>query len=456
MGGSKKTIKTTYYTILFVPSSDRWKLRWIYKALKTIGVDYGSANKPKSPWTSIYGKNKDELEQKADDLLKGRLNLPAKARLLSAEQRDSILAAAANLIDEGIDPVEAIANGADWLRAKTQDHEKPLADYWERFKESRTNENEWSPRVLRQWEIWYEENNGHLLQKKLVDFKSKKETARLISEDVDRWMNDPERNRTAKNTLKKYLSKLKNYLNHIALQTEHPVFNPATLKGLFSRDGRLSMLTLPSGLEEEQQNKKLTPEQAKHLIFNLIILYPEAATYYILRMFAGQRTLLLFEHDWSFVNWKDKKYSIPKSYTKNKKDAVEWGFDEINNFDRWILFASNLNSSPKSGKIVTQCQPTVTGLCAKIMNQHPDIYKFADGGEINGSKHMRNILRNTFISYSVEHHGTAVTARIVEDKYNLNNYLSTTQSGAGSNAREYFEISPDSLDLWNIMNVPPF
>ena len=140
-------------------------------------------------------------------------------------------------------------------------------------------------------------------------------------------MNVPKTHRKAKNTLNKYLSKLSSFLGYIAHQNEHPIFTPHLVKDLFSEQGRLSVLELPSGLAEEQQNKKLTPEQAKHLILSLIQNYPDATIFYVMRMFAGQRTLNLMEYDWRFIDWKDRKISIPKPYTKNKKDDVEFGFE---------------------------------------------------------------------------------------------------------------------------------
>lgn len=458
MAGNKNNKKGEgiYFSVFFVRSTNRWKLNWKYKALATIGADYGKKKKPKKPWTPIYGPNQMDVVRKGEEIIRESLKLPAKARELSAEKRERILVKAAELLAENIDPIEAMHEGGKWIGQKTDAHKRKLADYWEGFKDSRTKDRRWSPRVLQQWELFFKQNWNHFLQKTLVDFTSRKEVAKLISEEVERWMNVPKTRRKAKNTLNKYLSKLSSFLGYIAHQNEHPIFTPHLVKDLFSEQGRLSVLELPSGLEEEQQNKKLTPEQAKHLILSLIQNYPDATIFYIMRMFAGQRTLNLMEYDWRFIDWKDRKISIPKPYTKNKKDDVEFGFDEIPNFENWILFAWNLAGKPRRGKMATNSQPTMTGRCAKIMNDHPEIYNFTNGITINGSKHTRNILRNTFISYSIENNGMGVTSRIVEDKDNLNSYISTTQAGAGNNAREYFDISPDSLDLWQTFNIPPF
>ncbi|MDB4455015.1 hypothetical protein N9138_01015, partial [bacterium] len=168
------------------------------------------------------------------------------------------------------------------------------------------------------------------------------------------------------------------------------------------------------------------------------------------------RTKNLMDYDWSFIDWKDQKVSIPKSYTKNKRGDVEFGFNEIPHFADWILFAFNRAGNPETGKMVNQSQPIMTGRVTKIMNQDPDLYTFGDGQQISGAKHVRNILRNTFISYGIEQMGRSVTSRIVEDSQNLNSYLANTQAGAGNNAKEFFEISPSSLDLWDKLNVPPF
>jgi hypothetical protein len=75
------------------------------------------------------------------------------------------------------------------------------------------------------------------------------------------------------------------------------------------------------------------------------------------------------------------------------------------------------------------------------------VFNFPNKGEINGSTDVRNVLRNTFISYGTEKLGAALTQRIVEDKYNLNSYLDSTQDGEGNNAEEFFAITPQSLGL---------
>jgi hypothetical protein len=89
----------------------------------------------------------------------------------------------------------------------------------------------------------------------------------------------------------------------------------------------------------------------------------------------------------------------------------------------------------------------VTKQQTAILNKHRGIFNFSNEGEINGSLHVRNILRNSFVSYSCEKIGHALTQRIVEDSYNLGSYLSATQDGEGNNAEEFFSITPKSLGL---------
>lgn len=453
----------TYYSVIFVPSSERYKLNWKYRALAPLGIDYGSKTKPKAPWKPIFAKEKLDAVRRADGVLQEALSLCAKARKLSADQRENILTKAAQLFEKGVDPVAAMKLGGKSLASATAIHTKILLTHRQGFTESRINGNKWSKRVQRQWEIFFEEHQDALdrgdetlLQKALVEFTNRGTVTTAISNEVHRWMDSPKTNRKAENTLQKYLSKLSTFLRYVSHQVEHYVLTPTLVEEIFSEEGRLSELKLPSGLEGEQANQKLTPAQARHLISTLLVKHPESTIFYVMKLFAGQRTKNLMDYDWSFIDWKDQKVSIPKSYTKNKRGDVEFGFNEIPHFADWILFAFNRAGNPETGKMVNQSQPIMTGRVTKIMNQDPDLYTFGDGQQISGAKHVRNILRNTFISYGIEQMGRSVTSRIVEDSQNLNSYLANTQAGAGNNAKEFFEISPSSLDLWDKLNVPPF
>ena len=122
-----------------------------------------------------------DVVRKGEEIIRESLKLPAKARELSAEKRERILVKAAELLAENIDPIEAMHEGGKWIGQKTDAHKRKLADYWEGFKDSRTKDRRWSPRVLQQWELFFKQNWNLFLQKTLVDFTSRKEVAKLCT-----------------------------------------------------------------------------------------------------------------------------------------------------------------------------------------------------------------------------------------------------------------------------------
>ena len=262
-------------------------------------------------------------------------------------------------------------------------------------------------------------------------------------------MDQEGKKREAKNTLNKHIGNLSSFLGYVTHQAEHPFLTPDYLKTLFSEEGRLSVLKLPKGLKEEQANQKLTPAMASVLAREMALMGPPVSTFMVLKLFAGQRTLNLWHWKWGWIDWNDRKVSIPKPFTKNKKGKVEFGFKNIPNFQPWIEYIYNqINPLPKpDDKIMTNSQPTVTKTVTEVMNRHPEVFNFSNKGSINGSTDVRNILRNTFISYGSEKLGLALTQRIVEDQYNLSSYLDSTQDGEGNNAEEFFAITPQSLGL---------
>ncbi|MDB4805489.1 hypothetical protein OAG84_00715 [Akkermansiaceae bacterium] len=253
--------------------------------------------------------------------------------------------------------------------------------------------------------------------------------------------------RKAKNTQNKHIANLASFLGYVAHQADDPFVTPKLVKGLFSEEGRLSVLKLPSGLKAEQANKKLTPEMAGIFAKEMAQLGPPFSTFMVLKLFAGQRTLNIWHWEWDWLDWTDRKVTIPLPFTKNKKGDVEFGFDEIPNFSEWIEFIFKQTNPKSNDKLMTHTQPWITGTQTKILNKHSEIFTFADGEKINGSKHVRNILRNSFISYGIEEIGIAQTMRIVEDRHNLNSYLSASTAGAGNNAKEFFKITPQTLGL---------
>ncbi|MDB4394378.1 hypothetical protein N9Z68_00245 [Akkermansiaceae bacterium] len=253
--------------------------------------------------------------------------------------------------------------------------------------------------------------------------------------------------RKAKNTQNKHIANLASFLGYVAHQADDPFVTPKLVKGLFSEEGRLSVLKLPSGLKAEQANKKLTPEMARIFAKEMAQLGPPFSTFMVLKLFAGQRTLNIWHWEWDWLDWTDRKVTIPLPFTKNKKGDVEFGFDEIPNFSEWIEFIFKQTNPKSNDKLMTHTQPWITGNQTKILNKHSEIFTFADGEKINGSKHVRNILRNSFISYGIEEIGIAQTMRIVEDRHNLNSYLSASTAGAGNNAKEFFKITPQTLGL---------
>lgn len=425
-----------------------WRLRFLKRPLRGLGIDLDNEVVAKK-WKVTTHSTKRAATIYGDNLIEETLRVNKKARSLPIEERDDIVEFAAQCREKYVNPLEAMKLGAELLKKRSYQNSRPLNDYWDGYAKSRINGKKWSAKVKRQKEIWQEELKDHFFKRSLSSFQSKTAFAKAISSELKRWMDQEGKKRRAKNTLNKHIGNLSSFLGYVTHQAEHPFLTPDYLKTLFSEEGRLSVLKLPKGLKEEQANQKLTPAMASVFAREMALLGPPFSTFMVLKLFAGQRTLPLFLWRWSLIDWTDGKVSIPKEFTKNKKGKVEFGFKNIPNFRAWIEYVYNqINPPPKpDDKIMTNSQPTVTKAVTTIMNNHQEVFNFPNKGEINGSTDVRNVLRNTFISYGTEKLGAALTQRIVEDQYNLSSYLDSTQDGEGNNAEEFFAITPDSLGL---------
>ena len=435
-----------YYKINRQPHRKQtpWRIRFQIKPLKALGIDLKDEETQKT-WKIGYFSTKKEAENHGNSLVDLALRLNKGARSLPQIEKDKILEFAAHLKEKWIDPLEAMKLGGEQLKGRHLDSIRSLETYWEKFKKSRLENHKWSERVKRQKEIFFENTKDHFLQYSLSDFKTQKQLAKAISAEISRFMKGGKRK--AKNTQNKHIANLASFLGYVAHQADDPFVTPKLVKGLFSEEGRLSVLKLPSGLKAEQANKKLTPEMARIFAREMAQLGPPFSTFMVLKLFAGQRTLNIWHWEWDWLDWTDRKVTIPLPFTKNKKGDVEFGFDEIPNFSEWIEFIFKQTNPKSNDKLMTHTQPWITGNQTKILNKHSEIFTFADGEKINGSKHVRNILRNSFISYGIEEIGIAQTMRIVEDRHNLNSYLSASTAGAGNNAKEFFKITPQTLGL---------
>jgi len=422
----------------------RWRVRFMKKPLKLMGVNLQDKT-AKEIWKNERFVSKRDAEKHGNSLVDQALRVNKGARGLPQKEKDKILELAAHLKEHHIDPLKALQIGSEHLEGRSYDSLKKLKEFWKSYKASRVRSRKWSPRVQRQKEKFFENTEKHFLQHSLSAFRTRKRLATAISEEVSRFMK--EGNRNSENTQKKHISNLASFLTYVTHAAEDPFVTPKLIKELFSEEGRLSVLKLPEGLEAEQANKKLTPEMARVFAKEMAQLGPPFSTFMVLKLFAGQRTLNLWHWKWEWIDWSERKINIPLKFTKNKQSDVEFGFKEIPCFSEWIEFVfKQTNPNPKD-KLMTHTQPWITGNQTRILNKHSEIFTFADGKKINGSKHVRNILRNSFISYGIEEIGIATTMRIVEDRHNLNSYLSATTSGSGNNAKEFYQITPQSLGL---------
>jgi integrase len=425
-----------------------WRVRFQIKPLKALGINLKDDEEAKKNWRIRYFPTKKEAESHGNSLVDLALRVNKGARSLPQNEKDQILELAAQLKEKWIDPLEALKLGGEQLRGRHYDSIRPLETYWEKFKRSRIENHKWSSRVKRQKEIFFENTKDHFLQHSLSEFKTQKQLAKAISAEISRFMEGGRRK--AINTMQKHIAHLASFLGYVAHQADDPFVTPKLVKALFSEEGRLSVLNLPTGLEAEQANKKLTPEMAKVYAKEMAQLGPPYSTFMVLKLFAGQRTMNLWHWRWNWIDWDDRKITIPLKFTKNKTDQVEFGFDEIPNFAEWIGFVFEQTNPKPNDKLMTCSQPTLTKRSTRVFNQNSEIFTFGDGEMINGSRHVRNILRNSFVSYGVEAIGIAQTMRVVEDRHNLSSYLSSSTAGAGNNAKEFFSITPESLGL-----IPP-
>lgn len=428
--------------------SKPWRLRFLKRPLRALGIQLDDELAAKK-WKVVTFKTKSAAIKYGDERVNDSLRVNQKARSLPIPEKDRLVELAVELKAEHIDPVEAIKLGAAFLKGRNYQNSRPFNASWKPYVKSRIDNNKWSPRVSKQKEKWHEGLKDHFFTKSLSDFASKSAFAKAISKELKRWMNQDGTSRKAKHTLNKHIANLSSFLGYVTHQAEHPFLTPDYLKTLFSEEGRLSVIKLPKGLAEEQANQKFTPAMARVFAKEMALLGHPFSTFMVLKLFAGQRTLPLFNWRWSFIDWKDGKVTIPQDFTKNKKQKIEFGFRNIPNFRPWIEYVYNqISPNPKSqDKIMTRSQPFVTKQQTAILNKHRGIFNFSNEGKINGSLHVRNILRNSFVSYSCEKIGHALTQRIVEDSYNLGSYLSATQDGEGNNAEEFFSITPKSLGL---------
>ncbi|MDB4377733.1 hypothetical protein N9Z33_01610, partial [Akkermansiaceae bacterium] len=390
-----------------------WRINFPLKPLKALGINFKDDKEAAKNWRVRYFSTKKEAEIYGNTLVDLALRVNKGARSLPQSEQDKILELAAQLKEKSISPLKALKVGGEHLEGQHWDSIRPLENYWEKYKKSRIANHKWSARVKRQKEIFFENTKDHFLQHSLSEFKTQKQLAKAISAEISRFMEGGRRK--AINTMQKHIANLASFLGYVAHQADDPFVSPKHVKALFSEEGRMSVLTLPKGLEAEQANKKLTPEMAKVFAKEMAKLGHPFSTFMVFKLFAGQRTTSLWHWRWNWIDWKDRKISIPRQFTKNKMGDVEFGFEEIPNFSDWIDFVFKQSQPKSNDKVMTSSQPWITRHQTKIFNQHPEIFNFANGKNINGSKDVRNILRNTFISYGVEVIGIARTMRVVED-----------------------------------------
>lgn len=431
MADRSKSNNGKHYTIDYLTDRKKTQYRLRFKGLNKLGFDVGDEFKK-----AYYFETKKE----AINWAKGEIEtIQAAGQLveeLTSQERANILREAAEIKSKGLDPIEVMREGAKTLSIDQKDLNKPIGDYWREYYEKRVDQNAWGMRHQTLQRQFYRDTKEGFMQTLLISFRSERQGIQIVRKALKKWAYP---SRSSVNSVRAARSKMSAFLLYVAGETD--AIDTATIKAIFGKGRDLN----PLGLRPEQENSRITPQQARYLI--PCMAEKKCAAWIVFKLFMGARTELLQRWNWSVVEWEDQRVRIPKKLTKNKKEDVVFDFGEIPNFKEWIEWAWNHEGKPDpSEKICNYSQPSITNRVKDAMNANKALFIDDRRKKLSPADTHRNFMRSAFISYGLEQLGMAKVMRIAEDRYNLDKYIK--MDGARSiseETKEYWSLTPENV-----------
>jgi hypothetical protein len=415
----------------------KWRLR--FKNLKELGR--GSRD---GGFEVRYGRNRQELEEWAAEILKDAQAVGVSIDTIPPDERQRILTVAAQLRTEGLDPIKAMQVGGSQIRSILGESNRLIGEFWTQYRERKLQDKKWGAIHAQTQFRFYADLEDSFMKKSLRDFMDVHDGRQHVRKSLMEYKGKGDRG--SRNTIIAARSKMKNFLLYIASQSRS--LKSETVKEIFA-DSYL----MPSGLKEEQENRAITSEQAFYLIGRLA--KEKLAGWIVFKIFMGARTILLQNWCWEIVNWKDKLIQIPKAQTKLKKSAITFSYSAIPNFEEWLQWAFQIDEPQSKKDFITPCcQPAVTNLVKRAINQNRTLFGGSDDREIIPVAEMRNFMRSGFITYALHVLSPSQVMTIAEDSFNLHKYFAVNaDSGSAPEAERFWKLHPNQIDLDGVAHL---
>ncbi len=435
-----KTRRDTHWTIDHIPDHGNKPFRLRWKKLKSLG-NSNDSDLRKNHYFATLALAKDFATKKIEDIQRiGKL-----AGELEPEKRALVLREAARLVERGIDPIEAMEEGARHLKAYGDQANIEIGTFWPAYVEQKKDSGKWGARNLKAQETFFEVTKEIFMRKPIREFIYATSGKEIVKSALETYRKGGARNAT--NTVRGAKSKMRAFLGFVANRVH--ALKSSTIKEIFEDE-----YILPLRTRKEAKNVAINADQAKYLISYMA--ERKLAGWIVFKLFMGARTLLLQQWRWSVVDWERGMIRIPENQTKLKKGEIRFPISDIPNFSTWLKWALEIDGSPKPEQPICRfSQPTITNHVKKAMNAKKGLFVSDKRKTIRPEDDFRNFMRSGFITYGIEKMGIGRVVRIAEDKHNLDKYLANDSATSGtSEAEKFWSIKPEAITL-NPLPPPP-
>lgn len=431
-----RTLRGSHWTIDHLPNNGKKTFRVRWKNIRSLG------NPTDPDFHKVhYFETQKQAKQFATNKIEETQHLGKLADALGVDDKAKILREAARLAERGIDPLQAMNEGAQHLIACGEHAETKIGEFWPDYVAHKKANGKWGSRNARAQEAFFQETKESFMQipiKKLVSVKSGKA---VIREALEKYRSRSERN--AENTLKGAKSRMRTFLTFVANEIE--ALDQETLSAIFSKEANEYLM--PTGLRKEAKNVAIRTDEARYLLG--FMASRKLAGWIVFKLFMGARTMLVQQWKWSIVDWDKGLITIPRDQTKLKKSDISFNISEIPHFLDWLKWAWEIDGRPSpEDPIARFSQPTITNLVKQAINEKKELFTSDKRKSIKPGESMRNFMRSGFITYGsqIPELGVGKIMKIAEDAHNLDKYLAwDSAKGPQPEAEAFWSLTPDKI-----------
>ena len=430
----KKTKSGSHWTIDHLPSRAKKPHRLRWKNLKSLGYPK-TAEFKKNHYFATHVEAKEFAESKVDE----HQRIGDAATKLSAKDRTAIIREAARLMGIGIDPIDAMREGAAIIESNGEHADIEIGSFWNEYLQRKKDSGKWGERHSRSQIKFFEDSKDSFMSQPVKAFMTTTSGMKVVKVALEKYRSPNKRN--AKNTLRAFKSRMKSFLSYVAANVD--ALKNSTVNEIFSD----SDMILPTGTRPEADNVSINTDQAKYLLSYMA--ERKLAGWIVFKLFTGARTLLLQQWQWSVVDWDSERIRIPKHQTKLKKNGIVYPISDIPHLKEWLEWAWEIDGKPSRDKpIVPFSQPTITNHIAMAMNAKKELFTKDKRMKIRPMDTYRNFMRSGFITYGIEEIGLGKVTKIAEDRHNLDKYFAFDSATSGeSEAKKFFGLRPVDIHL---------